>query len=1005
MIDLKQIRELDLETVEPGHFVELGNEVVQALRAELGDEALKSIYDTARGEGPDGFGERFAEALERYTDLHGELFDITEAAAGESDSLQDQGIEENIQESLEDLRAHYQEMRDTHLSRNIFVSWEKLRVDIEARKNDEVGADGKYKVSGGTIAVDVLGIIRGNIFETLLEEVLRGILDAMFPAEKDPVTMEEDVDSIVDETPDVGADSVFMDQFGVQDSGFVENSGEIDREMVSTMRSVNPLYGQHFGFDMTKDAIQNGSMKIWRGGFYQNIDTVINGEVRTAGVPRISMVELGQNLYHVSPFGRVLNSEIRNPKTEIPIGNTIARLDIASGQRREVFEAKAAELGCTLEQLKEHYTKEVEADFVERTEKKLSDHEIYLKDTVLPELEQLIDDFEKDHFFIESREAAIKTELESHLQNPEDADKRHELEAKLEKVSELKSAIEEGISRAEDREAAIKDTIDKYEDCKEALHVPEADVESRYMLVSNIEKDSAGRTEVDEYVPKDVEKDIQNFLDTERDAFAEDIERYNEEHPDNQLIEKDGSYYNRYGISETGDYDPEMCDESERPETEDADELREYISIHEEDGFSEFKEYLQDYKSEDVESPENRDIESDRKAEEQDSDRGDPVEKESSEVGNDEREAGDTSNHDMEITEESEERNEDVEQKKKNEEGGFDGDIPDIEAEEVQEVQEDQEIPDTVEEHEEQKVDPTEAAIGQDEISKSGGEEEKADDEDEEGIERKEEDVYDDIIYGFREYLDNDTYSFCGDLVDKVQDVDVQVVDRLMSTALSELYMETDMSDNARLFSLTAEVAAYSENGIMPSIENLVEGLRENGMTDSDIAMTLEDMEPYIIRGMDELVTMSADDVEQRTISIGDDIWTVTNDSIVNDVTGQEEDPNDLVDLIVKSVNDIYGDGVGDVAAEQAVSQLDESTGKGIDFLDVFFNSSLESTLQDMMEKLIPDGLPDTFEGVVESDQSIESMAETEQPEWSEIPEIEDWDTMEDIDGVGIEDL
>ena len=45
---------------------------------------------------------------------------------------------------------------------------------------------------------------------------------------------------------------------------------------------------------MTKDAIQNGSMKIWRGGFYQNIDTVINGEVRTAGVPRISMVELGK---------------------------------------------------------------------------------------------------------------------------------------------------------------------------------------------------------------------------------------------------------------------------------------------------------------------------------------------------------------------------------------------------------------------------------------------------------------------------------------------------------------------------------------------------------------------------------------------------------------------------------------------------------------------------------------------------------------------------------------
>ena len=63
--------------------------------------------------------------------------------------------------------------------------------------------------------------------------------------------------------------------------------------------------------------------------------------------------------------------------------------------------------------------------------------------------------------------------------------------------------------------------------------------------------------------------------------------------------------------------------------------------------------------------------------------------------------------------------------RKRTEEGGFDGDIPDIEAEEVQEVQEDQEIPDTVEEHEEQKVDPTEAAIGQDEISKAVGKKKK----------------------------------------------------------------------------------------------------------------------------------------------------------------------------------------------------------------------------------------------------------------------------------------
>lgn len=69
--------------------------------------------------------------------------------------------------------------------------------------------------------------------------------------------------------------------------------------------------------------VQSGSMRIWRGGFHQNVDTVINGEIKSVGIPRISMVELGQNLYHVSPFEKILNSEIRTEKTELPIGSTI----------------------------------------------------------------------------------------------------------------------------------------------------------------------------------------------------------------------------------------------------------------------------------------------------------------------------------------------------------------------------------------------------------------------------------------------------------------------------------------------------------------------------------------------------------------------------------------------------------------------------------------------------------------------------------------------------------
>lgn len=195
---------------------------------------------------------------------------------------------------------------------------------MAARQNNEIGADGKHKVSGGTIAVDVLGIIRGNIFETIIEEVVRGILDSIFPAEKDLVTTDDTTEFLRDTALDTAAEQPTLnDRFGVENSGFVEDLSKLKPEDVSALRSANLLYGQHFGFDMTRNSVQSGSMRIWRGGFHQNVDTVINGEIKSVGIPRISMVELGQNLYHVSPFEKILNSEIRTEKTELPIGSTI----------------------------------------------------------------------------------------------------------------------------------------------------------------------------------------------------------------------------------------------------------------------------------------------------------------------------------------------------------------------------------------------------------------------------------------------------------------------------------------------------------------------------------------------------------------------------------------------------------------------------------------------------------------------------------------------------------
>lgn len=43
MSTLEQIRDLSIENVEPEHFIELGSEVVQALRDILGDDAVREI--------------------------------------------------------------------------------------------------------------------------------------------------------------------------------------------------------------------------------------------------------------------------------------------------------------------------------------------------------------------------------------------------------------------------------------------------------------------------------------------------------------------------------------------------------------------------------------------------------------------------------------------------------------------------------------------------------------------------------------------------------------------------------------------------------------------------------------------------------------------------------------------------------------------------------------------------------------------------------------------------
>lgn len=1019
MSTLEQIRDLSIENVEPEHFIELGSEVVQALQDILGDDAVREIYDVAKGEEKEGFGERFADALERYTEIHGELF---HPPAVETLEAADAVSAADIGESLDELRQKYQDMRDTHLSRNIFVSWEKLRVDLAARQNNEVGADGKHKVSGGTIAVDVLGIIRGNIFETIIEEVVRGILDSIFPAEKDPVTTDDTTEFPRDSALDtVTEQPILTDGFGVEDSGFVEDLSRLKPEDVSALRAANPLYGQHFGFDMTRSSVPSGSMKIWRGGFHQNIDTVINGEIKSVGIPRISMVELGQNLYHVSPFGKILNSEIRNEKTELPIGRTIERLDISSGARQEIFKARAAELGCTVDELKAQYTAEIQEGFIARVENGLDGHANYLRETAIPEIENLKESYGRDLFALDARETAIRAEMERLPEHGEESsdERKQELSERLDKIAEYRSEIEKGVSRIEDREERLRDTLERYTECKEALALPGTDTDSRYMMVSNMEKDAAGRTEVSEYIPSRIDHEIREFTAAEREALIQDVERYNEQNPDNILREKDGSLYNRYGISETGVYDRDMRMDKDQPELETDEDIETYAAAHETDGFLDFQEFLEHPEqpadiverteaekepetdkeisdSEILKQPETlEDIETTEQVSADSA--SDPIEQPEDSKGEVSQEEIDSENKLDQAAADTLEAV-DSDKKAEKEEGSFDGDVSDVtDAEKLEDIPIDGEAKNL-------QIDPAEAAVSPDIAAE--GTNEQDEEKDRKEIEKEEDgegdSSYDEILGGFRDYLEDDTYSFSGDLLPAIQDMDPKAADQIMENALRDLYMETDMSQNDRLFTLTAEVATFSDHGVMPTIEHLVNGLQEQGMSDHDIAQTLVDMEPYILRGLDDLVSIAADDVEQRIVKIGDDIWTVQADSIVNDVTGMEEDPNHLIDLISGAVNSVYGDGVGDVAAEQTMQHLESMDNSNwLDFLDEFFGNSLESTLQQMMTDLIPDSVREDYVDMTTADQ----LEDVYDPMEAGLPGDQGLDVLYDDDAMFMPDV
>lgn len=103
-----------------------------------------------------------------------------EAKGGEVDN---KGSDDEPKTDYDIAKERYDDIKGKYSFRNVFVTAEKLKMDIAAYKEGKPGANGK-PVGGGTIFMDIFEMTRGNIIESIVEVAMCGFLDKHFP-EKD----------------------------------------------------------------------------------------------------------------------------------------------------------------------------------------------------------------------------------------------------------------------------------------------------------------------------------------------------------------------------------------------------------------------------------------------------------------------------------------------------------------------------------------------------------------------------------------------------------------------------------------------------------------------------------------------------------------------------------------------------------------------------------------------------------------------------------------------------
>lgn len=482
-------------------------------------------------------------------------------------------------------RERFNEHKEKYDSRLEYTApWPRDSVDAYHRMamtyNAYVAGE---KIDGAAVSkVDVflsgLRFYQSNIFETAIIRSLRFAGDVI----KDKFGEKVEVEQNAVDTG-AGKETKLRDDAGAFDHG---DASVVSKEVVEAARQNIKEYGFEYGIDTTRgmDFNSTDNVKIYRAT--DIVGRLDAGPGKTLHIPGIRMVEIEGNLGLVTPDGKVVHESIRFGSGDGFRQEDIARIEyrcnaLDTPNMRSQIEQMAESRGVNVETIKAEYAEKAMDAYASRIEKTMLTEADRLEKQTIPEAKEELQSLREDLSRLDKIDLSLSREG---VEPPQGISKSE--------IAELRTELKSGIETLESRISAMESRVELLRDTH--AQVDNSGVKDRFDRAASCEEQAVGRGGRIEYISNDTDKRLLDVIDSGTELVKSDVELYNEANPENMLTydPDTGEMYNRFGVSESGNFDPDYATvpASELP-AETPEAISEYISQHIDEDFDKYKEF------------------------------------------------------------------------------------------------------------------------------------------------------------------------------------------------------------------------------------------------------------------------------------------------------------------------------------------------------------------------------------------------------------------------------